>query len=211
MNNRKVYDVSMTIREGMVSWPGDDPVKLVQVKSMADGDRLNQTNLEMSAHTGTHIDAPFHFLDGAAGVDTIPPATLIGPALVVEVRGTREIGREALEKAGFPEGVGRLLLKTDNVDLARKNQFQESYAYLTAGGARYIVDRGIRVMGMDYLSVAEYGKGDEVHRILLTGGVVIIEGLDMRGVPPGVYHMAALPLKIAGCDGAPARVVLFSQ
>lgn len=211
METRKVYDVSMSIRGGMVTWPGEEPVKVERTRSMESGDRLNLTRLEMGAHTGTHIDAPSHFVDGAAGVDSISPSILVGPALVVEIRGVRQIGQEALEEARLSDGVKRVLLKTDNVDLANRDQFDESFSYITPDGARYLLDRGIKVLGVDYLSVAEYGKGEEVHRALLTEGVVIIEGLDMRGVPPGIYQMAALPLKIAGCDGAPARVVLFSQ
>jgi arylformamidase len=211
MKTRKVYDISMPIRDGMITWPGEGPVKVERTRSMAHGDRLNLTRIEMGVHTGTHIDAPFHFVDGAAGVDTIPPPLLVGPALVVAIMGVRQIGVEALEGADIPMGVSRVLLKTDNVELARKGQFDDSYSYITLEGARYLINRGVKVLGVDYLSVAEYGKGEEVHRALLTEGAVIIEGLDMRGVPPGIYKMVAMPLRIVGCDGAPARVVLFSQ
>ncbi len=210
MKTRMIYDVSMSIIEGMVSWPGDGPVKIERIKSMADGDRLNLSRLAMSAHTGTHIDAPSHFVDGAGGIDTLSPSLLVGSALVVEIPGIREIRKEDLEQANISEGVTRLLLKTDNVDLLKGNRFNESYVHLTGDGAQYLVGRKVKLVGIDYLSVAEYGKGDEVHRTLLTEGVVIIEGLDLRGVPAGMYMMAALPLKIAGADGAPARVVLFS-
>jgi len=210
MKARRIYDVSMSIREDMISWPSDGPVRIEQVKSMTDGDRLNLSRLEMSAHTGTHIDAPSHFVDGAGGIDTISPSLLVGPVLVLEIPGIRGIGKEDLEQACISNGVTRLLLKTDNSGLLKGNRFDESYAHLTGGGAQYLVEKGIKLVGIDYLSVAEYGKGDEVHRILLTDGVVIIEGLDLRGVPAGMYMMAALPLKIAGADGAPARVVLFS-
>lgn len=210
MKARRIYDVSMSIREDMISWPSDGPVRIEQVKSMTDGDRLNLSRLEMSAHTGTHIDAPSHFVDGAGGIDTISPSLLVGPVLVLEIPGIREIGKEDLEQACISNGVIRLLLKTDNAGLLKGNRFDESYAHLTGSGAQHLVEKGVRLVGIDYLSVAEYGKGDEVHRILLTDGVVIIEGLDLRGVPAGMYMMAALPLKIAGADGAPARVVLFS-
>jgi arylformamidase len=210
MKTRRIYDISMSIREGMVTWPGEEFVKVERIRSMANGDRLNLTRLEMGAHTGTHIDAPFHFVDGGAGVETISPSMLVGPALVIEMREVREIGRDDLEAAGISEGITRVLLKTDNVELIKKEQFDESFSHIKPDGARYLVDRGIKVLGVDYLSVAEYGKGEEVHRTLLTEGTVVIEGLDMRGVPPGIYQMVALPLKISGADGAPARVVLFS-
>ena len=211
MKTRRIYDISMSIRESMVSWPGDAPVKVQRVKSMSKGDRLNLTRLEMSAHTGTHIDAPVHFVDGAGGIDTISPSLMVGPTLVVDVPGVKMIGESELKNAGIPAGVPRLILKTDNVDLSGRAEFSESYSYLAPDGARFLADMGVRLIGIDYLSVAEFGKGDEVHRTLLTHGVVIVEGLDLRGVPAGMYHMVALPLKISGADGAPARVVLFSQ
>jgi len=211
MKARRIYDVSMSIREDMISWPSDGPVRIQQLKSMADGDRLNLSRLDMSAHTGTHIDAPSHFVEGGGGIDTISPSLLIGPVLLVEIPGVREIGQRDLEKAAISPGVTRLLLKTDNAALLKGNRFVESYAHLTGNGARYLADREIKLIGIDYLSIAEFGKGDEVHRTLLTNGIVIIEGLDLRGVPAGMYLMAALPLKISGADGAPARVVLFSM
>ena len=211
MKTRRIYDVSMSIRDGMVSWFGDAPVKVQRVKSMSRGDRLNMTRLDMSAHTGTHMDAPVHFVDGAGGIDTISPSLMVGPTLVVEVRGVKMIGENDLKNAHIPAGVHRLILKTDNVDLLGKAEFNESYSCLASDGAKFLVDMGIQLIGIDYLSVAEFGKGDRVHRILLTQGVVIVKGLDLRGVPAGMYHMVALPLKISGADGAPARVVLFSQ
>ncbi len=194
----------------MVVWPGDDPVEITRVKSMSRGDRLNQSQIKMSAHTGTHIDAPLHFIDGARGVDSISPALLVGPVVVLEITSVKKIGAEAFRNSGIPDGITRVILKTDNVDLIGRDQFVEDYAYLTPEGARYLVNHGIKVLGFDYYSVAEFGKGDEVHRILLSEGTVIIEGLDLRGVPAGVYRLMALPLKLAGCDGAPARVLLHS-
>lgn len=211
MKNRRIYDISMGVREGMITWPGDAPVKIQRVKSMSRGDRLNLSRLEMSAHTGTHMDAPIHFVDGAGGIDTISPTLMIGPALVVEMPGVKMIGENDLKNAHIPPGVHRLILKTDNVDLLGKSVFNESYSCIAPDGARSLVDMGVRLIGVDYLSVAEFGRGDEVHRIFLTQGVVIVEGLDLRGVPAGMYHMVALPVKISGADGAPARVVLFSQ
>ena len=211
MKTRKIYDVSMTIRNNMVSWPSDGPVNVRLERSMRDGDRVHLTRLDMSAHTGTHVDAPVHFVEGTGGVDTIAPATLIGPALVVEVSGVREIDGKILEQARIPRGTARVLLKTDNTDLVGRDRFDENYCHLTESGARYLVDSEVRLVGIDYLSVAAYGKGEVVHRLLLTERIVVVEGLDLRGVPAGIYQMVALPLKIAGADGAPARVVLFSQ
>ncbi len=210
MEPRRIYDVTIPIREGMVVWPGDDPVRIRRVKSMADGDRLNKSHIEMSAHTGTHIDAPVHFIDGTGGVDSISPSLLVGPVIVVEVTGRKKIDAASLEETRIPDGVTRVILKTDNVSLAGKDHFEEDFVYLTADGAKYLVNHGVRLLGVDYYSVAEFGKGDEVHRILLSEGIVVIEGLDLRGVPVGMYRLMALPLKIAGGDGAPARVLLHS-
>jgi arylformamidase len=133
----------------------------------------------------------------------------MGSVLVVELTGLKHIGKENLLKASIPEGTKRLILKTDNSDLIAKDRFEENFCYLTEDGAKYLLEKGIKLVGIDYLSIAEYGKGEVVHRALLSSGIVIIEGLDLRGVPAGIYQMTALPLKIAGCDGAPARVVLI--
>jgi len=208
MNTRRFYDVSMPIENGMISWPGDGPVKVERVRSMENGERLNLSRLEMSAHTGTHVDAPVHFLKGGAGIDAVPLGILIGSAVLVHIPGVREIGEAHLESARIPSGTQRLLIGTDNMSLLAKGQFDTQYAFITLDGARFLVDQGVRLVGVDYLSVAQYGKGDEVHRELLGAGIVIIEGLDFRDVPPGPYHLTALPLRIRGGDGAPARVIL---
>lgn len=192
----------------MISWPGDGPVKVERVRSMEEGERLNLSFLEMSAHTGTHLDAPVHFLENGAGVDALPLEILIGPALLVEIPGVRPIGKDHLEASGIPAGTVRLLIRTDNGRLLEKDSFDPDYAFLTPEGARFLIRLGIRLVGVDYLSVAQYGKGEEVHRELLGAGVVVMEGLDLRDVPPGPYRMNALPLRIKGSDGAPARVVL---
>ena len=207
---RKVFDVTMTIKEGMISWPSDGPVHVEKVKSMIDGDRLNQSRLDMSAHTGTHIDAPVHFLEDGTGVDTLDLEMLMGPAVLVHLPGVEEIGAYQLKNAGIPAGTDRLILKTDNSALLAKGNFDEKFSYLTLDGARFLVDHQVRLVGIDYLSIAQYGMGDGVHQELLREEVIIIEGLDLREVPAGIYNMTALPLKIAGCDGAPARVILTS-
>jgi arylformamidase len=205
---RKIFDVTMTIKEGMISWPSDGPVHVEKVKSMTDGDRLNQSRLDMSAHTGTHIDAPVHFLETGDGIDKVNLDLLMGPVLVVHLSGVEEIGAYQLKNAGIPAGTQRLILKTDNSALLNKSEFEEKFSYLTLDGARYLVDHQVRLVGIDYLSIAQYGMGDGVHQELLREEVVIIEGLDLREVTEGIYHMTALPMKIAGCDGAPARVIL---
>lgn len=205
---RKIYDISMTIENGMISWPSDGPVKVDRVRSMDDGERLNLSRLDMSAHTGTHIDAPVHFIKGASGVDSLNLDILVGPAAVVHVPGVQAIGDAQLKESGIPAGIERLLLKTDNAKLLGQGKFNENFSFVTPEGARYLIDSGIRLVGIDYLSVAQYGNGDAVHQVLLGAGTIVIEGLDLREIAPGTYDMMALPLKIAGCDGAPARVIL---
>lgn len=205
---RKIFDISMTIENGMISWPGDGPVMVDRVRSMDDGERLNQSRLDLSAHTGTHIDAPVHFLKGGSGVDSLPLEVLIGSAVVVHIPGVRAVGASHFKMANIPSGTQRLLLKTDNRKFLEQSEFNREFSYITPDGAGYLIDHGIRLVGIDYLSVAEYGSGEEVHRALLSEGIVIVEGLDLGEVHPGLYRMTALPLKIRGCDGAPARVVL---
>jgi len=205
---RKIHDISMTIEGGMVSWPGDGPVRINRVRSMDEGERLNQSRLDLSAHTGTHIDAPVHFLKGAGGVDSLPLEVLMGPALVVHIAGVRAIGASHLEGANLPRATERLLLKTDNVKLRDQSGFSQEFSYITPDGSRFLIDHGIRLVGIDYLSIAEFGSGEAVHKALLSEGVVIIEGLDLAEVMPGHYRLTALPLKVKMCDGAPARVVL---
>ncbi len=209
MKRPRVYDVTMSIREGMPAWPGDPAVALTRIRSMEDGDPLNLSNLSMSAHTGTHVDSPRHFFRKGAGVETLPLEALLGPAQVLEVPGSIQIGPTDLEAAGLCPGVERILLKTDNQDLVEREDFEPSYAHLTADGARRLAGMGVKLVGIDYLSIAPYGTGEEVHRLLLTASVVVLEGLDLRGVPAGPYDLVALPLKIEGCDGAPARVLLL--
>jgi arylformamidase len=205
---RKIYDISMTIEAGMISWPSDGPVVVDRVRSMDNGERLNQSRLDLSAHTGTHIDAPIHFLKEGNGVDSLPLDVLIGPVFVAHIPDVQAIGASDLRKAGIPSGTDRLLLKTDNGKFLEQSEFNQGFSFITPDGARYLIDHSIQLVGIDYLSVAEYGSGEDVHRALLSEGIVIVEGLDLREIPPGLYRMSALPLKIKGCDGAPARVVL---
>jgi len=204
----KILDVSMIIKQGMLSWPSDGPVKVERVRSMDAGERLNQSRLEMSSHTGTHIDAPIHFVRGGGGVDSLPLDILMGPALVVHIPHERSIGRKHLQEADIPQETERLLLKTDNSELLGESEFSRDFSFLSPDGAEYLTDRGIRLVGIDYLSIAQYGHGETVHFHLLSREIIVVEGLDLRGVPAGNYRMTALPLKILGCDGAPARVVL---
>ena len=208
MAKKRFYDISMTIENGMLSWPSDGPVSIEKVRSMENGELLNLSRLDMSAHTGTHVDAPVHFIQEGSGIDSVPLDILIGPAAVVHLPGVREIGAGELKAAGIPPDTQRLLLKTENGKLLGQKQFQKDYSFFTLEGAQYIIDSGVRLVAIDYLSIAAYGSGEAVHQALLGKGIVIIEGVDLREISAGPYNMIALPLKIGGCDGAPARVVL---
>ncbi len=211
VGQRRFFDVSMTIENGMISWPGDGPVIVERITSFRKGDRVNLSRLEMSAHTGTHVDAPVHYLEGGKGTEAVPLEILLGPAHLVHIKGVREIGKEHLQASRIPQGTRRLLIGTDNGRLLDSKKFEPGFSFLTPEAAVYLLQLGVGLLGVDYLSVAQYGRSEEVHRELLGAGIVIIEGLDLRNVPPGPYQLVALPLRIQGCDGAPARVILEEQ
>jgi len=195
----EIFDISVPIRTGMVTYPGDPEVRLERVDSIADGSPANVSKLDFGVHSGTHVDAPVHFIEGGAGVEDLPLDVLLGPCVVVAAEGlTRD------DVASAPDHAERLLFKTPNSELWAQNEFPEEFARLDGEGAQLLVDRGVKLVGVDWLSV-----GDEAaHRILLGAGVVPIEGLDLRGIEPGDYFLVAAPLKIQGSDGAPARVLL---
>ena len=200
-----MFDVSVPIHPEMVVWEGDPKVSVEQAASLEAGDPANVTRLELGSHTGTHVDAPLHFLPGGDGVDRLPLDALIGPALVLDLTAVeRDVEAGDLD---FPVGTERLLLKTPNSQLWERNEFAVEHVALAPDAARLLVDRGVRLVGVDYLSVGS----PETHRILLAAGVVPLEGLDLRRVDPGAYRLVALPLRLEGLDGAPARVVLIQE
>jgi len=210
----EIYDVTLTVRPGMVLWPGDTDVQVVPVSRMANGDDHNVSDLALSAHTGTHVDAPFHFVAGGATVEQLSLDVLVGPAVVVHLPGVAAIAEFDLEVLCLPPATRRLLFKTRNSALWARGEtaFQADYVALTPGAARWIVARDIQLVGVDYLSVDGFDARDRaVHRTLLGAGVVAVEGLDLSAVQPGVYELYCLPLKLAGLDGAPARVLLVRR
>lgn len=202
-------DVSVPIRTGMVVFEGDPEVSITRAASIADGDLANVSRLDMGAHTGTHIDAPVHFIAGAPGIESVPPDALIGPAFVADARAvTGAIDEGALATMGIPEETERVLFRTNNSALWDLPAFSRDFAGLTEGAARGLVRRGVRLAGIDYLSIAPFGEPGPTHRALLAAGVVILEGLDLRHVEPGAYDLVCLPLRIPGSDGAPARALV---
>ena len=202
------FDISLPIREGMIVYEGDPDIAVTSALALERGDPANVSTLRLGSHTGTHMDAPLHFIAGAPGIDALPLEVLIGPALVAEITADRVIEPRHLE--GIPlERHPRLLLKTSNSALWDRPTFAREYVALSLAAARLLIERGVKLIGVDYLSVEAFGaEGHPVHRALLGAGLVILEGLDFRAVTPGEYELYCLPLRIAGGDGAPCRAVL---
>lgn len=203
-----LYDATLPLKANMISFPGDPVFKMTPFLGREMGDPFDLAVLELGTHTGTHVDPPSHYLDGGATVDELALETLVGPAVVLDLRGWPEIGPEALSRSDF-HGRPRVLLKTDNGQKLRNMTFDSSYVHLNEQGAQYLVEKGIQLVGVDYVSIERYeNQGAPVHRILLQGGVVIVEAVDLLDIPAGPCEIYCLPLKITGGDGAPARVLL---
>jgi len=204
-------DVSVPVRSGMVHWPDNPPIELVRTMDMARGDPCTVSHLSLGVHTGTHVDAPVHFLVNTAGVDAVPFDRLLGEARVVEVSEGPSIGAAQL-RAMDPRPGERLLFKTRNSARCWKaDRFLPDFVYLSLEAAALLAERRVRTVGIDYLSIAGMEEGVPTHRALLEKGICIIEGLDLSSVEPGSYELICLPLRLAGADGAPARVLLRAR
>ena len=202
----EILDVSIPIRTRMPIYPANAGVALRRIDAIADGAVANVSAVDLGAHTGTHVDAPNHFLDGAGGVDTVALAPLIGPAVVVDATAVdKTLDAAAVAAAGVPAGAERVLFKTRNSQLWEQDEFSEDFVSFDTSGARALLDAGVRLVGIDYLSVGDPGA----HRALLGADVAVVEGLDLRAVEPGPYQLVCLPLKLVGSDGGPARAVLL--
>lgn len=200
-----LLDISVPIRARMPIWDRNPGVHTEFVQSIAGGDHANVTRIDFGAHTGTHVDAPLHFLADGAGAETIDPEVLIGEAWVVDATAaTTVLDAAAIAAAAIPPGAERVLLKTRNSELWGQDEFTRDHVRLDGSGAEAVLAAGPRLIGIDYLSI---GDGD-AHRLLLTNGVVPLEGLDLRGVDPGRYTLYCTALRIVGSDGAPARALL---
>jgi arylformamidase len=207
-----LIDISLTLHPDLPVWPGDTPVMLERVRSISEGNASNDSRLRCSVHTGTHVDAPCHFLEKGASVDQLPLDVMVGPAAVVAIEDTTVITPSELMDRKLPGDTRRLLIKTPNSELWSdpRHRFHREFVALNPAAAQWVVDQGIRLIGVDYLSVQRYSDTNAAtHRILLEAGVIIVEGLDLRGVRPGPYELMCLPLKLAGSDGAPARAILI--
>ena len=201
--------MSVPVRTGMVVYDGDPQVRIERVMEIPRGDLANLSRMELGTHTGTHVDAPLHFVDGGAGADRLPLDALVGPAVVADARGAPgDIDAAALAALGVPPGTERLLLRTRNGDLWDRGAFTRDFAGVADDAARELVAMGVRLLGIDYLSIAPSADPAPTHRTLLEAGVVVVEGLDLRPAPAGRYELVCLPLRIEGADGAPARALL---
>jgi arylformamidase len=204
----KLIDVSVPLDAQLPTYPNNTPFSLEPMKRLAQGGSSNVSSLHLSAHAGTHVDAPFHFFDAGAGTEALALDMLIGPARLIELTTRTSITADDLAPLDLSKDV-RVLIKTHNSELWGDPAFHPDYVGVAESGARHLVDRGVKLVGVDYLSVEAYKTpGAPAHHLLLHAGVIVIEGLNLHDVDPGIYELICLPLCVVGSDGAPARVVL---
>jgi arylformamidase len=202
-------DVSVTVRDGMPHWPGDPPVVIERVMDIAHGDDCTVSHLDMGAHTGTHMDAPLHFIKGGRGLDTMPLEATVGEARVVDIADRHEITVDELRPHELQAGERILFRTVNSTRVWKTDDFVEDFVYISEPAARHLAEVGVQTVGVDYLSVGGYYvDGVTIHRILLGAGIWIIEGLDLSAAPAGRYEMICLPVKLHDSDGAPARALL---
>jgi arylformamidase len=207
------YDITVPLTNEMPTYPGDPGIQVTACASLANGDSANVTHLNFGAHTGTHVDAPSHFIEGASKVEAMELEALIGRARVIEVSsGSLSIGLDLVTK-NCSSNDTRVLFKTRNSQFWNdtNHEFRKDFTYLEFEAAEELVKLGVRLVGIDYLSIEQFGQSDHpTHLALLSKGIVILEGLNLDGVPAGEYELICLPLRVSSGkgDGAPARAVL---
>lgn len=209
-----IYDISLSISPNLPTWPGDPGLKLEQFESMDQGALYNATRISSSVHLGTHVDAPRHFLNDGSAVEQLSLEILTGPCYVAQLPdGIDAITSEVLDRTEINSEMKRVLFGTSNSHYWAKGEskFQTDFVAITEDGAEWLVERGIQLIGIDYLSVAPYNESIPTHTVLLKAGVVIVEGLNLSNIMRGFYDLYCLPLKIVGSDGAPARAILVQS
>ena len=204
----KIIDISVPLSANIPIWPGSHGFSQIQRNSISNGCQSNMTVIDMDIHVGTHIDAPFHFLMEGKTIDKIPLNELCGDAFVLDARDEKIISEMVLIGGNIPQNTKRLLIKTNNGYWWKQKSFNQSYVGLSANGAQWLVDYGIKLIGIDYLSVANFDEIQIVHEILLKKDIIIVEGLDLTEPNRGSYEFSCLPLKMVNADGAPARATL---
>lgn len=203
----RYYDISLNLSTETVRWATAPPLELHERRRMARGDANNSSAVTMSVHSGTHVDAPFHFLPDGAGIDALPLEVFIGPAVVHAVEAEKHITKAHVEAIQLGEAT-RVLFKTRNSALLRKPAYDPDFVAFSLDAAEALVARGVRLVGLDYLSVAHADAQVPVHRAFLDHGVVLLEGVDLSEVDPGRYELICFPVKLRGADGAPCRAIL---
>lgn len=207
----KYIDISLPVSHDMHHWPGSEKVKIIKNHDLEKGDDATDSSIYMNLHTGTHVDAPSHFIHNGNTIDEVPLDVMLGTVLIIKIPDTvKEITADILSSIDIPENTERLLLQTANSVIWQENdsQFYEDYTALVKDGAEWLVEKGIKLVGIDYLSIQRFTDGPEVHQILLSSNVVVIEGLDLSDVDAGIYQLYCMPIKLQGLEAAPARVLL---
>lgn len=206
-------DISVSVSPKLPRWPGSPAIEFQRHLDLERGDIANDTTVRFSVHTGTHVDAPLHFLKDGHSVDRMPLDVLMGPVIVADLSDVDVITAATLDQLALPPSTERLLIRTRNSMLWQGNvrEFKPEFVALTADAAQWIVDHGILLVGIDYLSIQRFYDGPETHLILLRAEIVIIEGLNLANVEAGYYELLCLPLKLVGVEGAPVRAVLVKR
>jgi arylformamidase len=204
-----IYDISLPVANGGLIYPGNPEIEITLQQALARGDGANVSMLSFGSHTGTHVDAPKHYFEDGLGVDALPLDVLMGPAVLIAMPDSVMAVGEAELRLHELEGHRRVLIKTRNSSFVREPEFRRDYTYLAPDGAAYLANLGVRLVGVDYLSIEQFHSGHhKTHRTLLERGVIIVEGLDLSAPPSGPYELRVLPLRLVDLDGAPARAVL---
>lgn len=210
----KIIDISLPLHPDIPTWPGCSGFILNRYKRLELGDDCNSSRYDCDIHTGTHVDAPFHFLQNGATVEQLPLEIFIGPARLAHLPDVHSITAHDLESLNLTSDINRLLLRTHNSEfwVSGSKEFREDYVSIAPDGARWLANQGIRLIGIDYLSIGGFkNNGAITHKILLDEKIIIVEGLNLHGVEPGNYELICLPMKIEGAEGAPARAVLIKK
>lgn len=205
----KIKDITLPIKEKMIYYPGDAHFKKEPICTIAKSG-CNMTKITLSTHTGTHLDAPFHFLSEGKSIDELPLDTFVGKAQVIEVK-KEKIDAQEIEKHLLAD-IKRILFKTKNSFLLDKDEFSKDYVYLTEDGADFLIEKGVSLVGIDYISIEKFGTPTfSVHKKLFSKNIPILEGLYLKNVDPGIYFLVALPLPLSGLDGSPVRAILIED
>lgn len=210
----QIFDVSIPIHPNMVVWPGDPPITYQRVRKIEEGANSNLSEIKMGVHTGTHMDAPVHFIPGRPGIDSLDLSLLMGPAQVVALPDECNlIDEKDVKSAGIQPGMERVIFKTKNSRFWQTDpdHFHTDFTAFSVAAARAIVAMGIRLLALDYTSIAPYKQSRPTHEVLLGANIVVVEGLDLSRVDPGFYQLICLPLRLVGSDGSPVRAVLVKE